>query len=91
MSICETCKGKGYIETAVYHHPTLPDGTERIEECDECKHLAIDEAVNILMDYHLRPHFFLKDTESDIDDEIYSHLHEGVKNAVVLTMAEFKK
>ena len=37
---CETCKGKKYIKTTVYHHPTLPDGTERIEECDECKHLT---------------------------------------------------
>lgn len=52
---------------------------------------AIDEAVNILMDYHLRPHFLLKDTESDIDDEIYSHLHKEVKSLIVLTMAEFKK
>jgi DnaJ-class molecular chaperone len=35
---CETCNGKGYIHTAVYHHPTIPDGTERVEVCDECKH-----------------------------------------------------
>ena len=25
---CETCNGKGYIHTAVYHHPTIPDGTD---------------------------------------------------------------
>ena len=36
MNTCETCKGKMYIKTTVYSHPTLPDGTERIEECDEC-------------------------------------------------------
>jgi RecJ-like exonuclease len=33
---CETCGGKGEIKTAVYSHPTLPDGTERIEVCDNC-------------------------------------------------------
>ena len=41
---------------------------------------AIDEAVNLLMDYHLRPYFLIEDTESDIDDEIYSHLHKEVKS-----------
>ena len=35
---CETCKGNGYIHTAVYSHPTIADGTERVEVCDECKH-----------------------------------------------------
>lgn len=52
---------------------------------------AIDEAVNLLMDYHLRPHFLIEDTETDIDDEIYSYLHNEVKSLIVLTMAEFKK
>ena len=52
---------------------------------------AIDEAVNLLMDYHLRPHFLIEDTETDIDDEIYSHLHKEVKSLIVLTMAEFDK
>ncbi len=35
---CETCNGKGYIQTAVYSHPTIPDGTKCYEICDECKH-----------------------------------------------------
>ncbi len=35
---CPTCKGEGYVLTAVYSHPTIPDGTERYEICDECKH-----------------------------------------------------
>ena len=52
---------------------------------------AIDEAVNLLMDYHLRPYFLIEDTETDIDDEIYSHLHKEVKSLIVLTMAEFKR
>ena len=52
---------------------------------------AIDEAVNLLMDYHLRPYFLIEDTESDIDDEIYDHLHKEVKSLIVLTMAEFDK
>jgi hypothetical protein len=38
MKYCETCNAKRYIQTAVYHHPTIPDGTERVEVCDECKH-----------------------------------------------------
>lgn len=52
---------------------------------------AIDEAVNLLMDYHLRPHFLIEDTETDIDDEIYSHLHKEVRSLIILTMANFKK
>lgn len=36
---------------------------------------AIDEAVNLLMDYHLRPHFQIEDTECDLDDDIYSYVH----------------
>ncbi len=32
--ICETCSGKGYIHTT--GHPSLPDGTEYVERCDEC-------------------------------------------------------
>ena len=52
---------------------------------------AIDEAVNLLMDYHLRPHFLIEDTDSDIDDEIYSRLHKYVESLIVLTMAEFDK
>ncbi len=35
---CLSCKGEGYVLTAVYSHPTIPDGTERYEVCDECKH-----------------------------------------------------
>lgn len=31
---CETCSGKGYIHTT--GHPSLPDGTEYVERCDEC-------------------------------------------------------
>ena len=34
---CKVCKGDGYVLTAVYSHPTIPDGTERYEICDECK------------------------------------------------------
>lgn len=52
---------------------------------------AIDEAVNILMDYHLRPHFLIEDTETDLDDEIYTHVHKEVRSLVVLTMARFEK
>ena len=36
---------------------------------------AIDEAVNLLMDYHLRPHFLIEDTDQDLDDNIYSYVH----------------
>ena len=35
---CKVCKGEGYVLTAVYSHPTIPAGTERVEVCDECKH-----------------------------------------------------
>lgn len=52
---------------------------------------AIDESVNILMDYHIRPYFLIEDTETDIDDEIYSYLHKEVRSLVVLTIADFKK
>jgi hypothetical protein len=52
---------------------------------------AIDEAVNLLMDYHLRPHFLIEDTETDIDDEIYSHLHKEVRSLIILTMVDFNK
>lgn len=34
---CETCDGSGLIVTAVYCHPTIADGTELIETCDECR------------------------------------------------------
>lgn len=34
---CETCDGSGLIVTAVYCHPTITDGTELIETCDECR------------------------------------------------------
>ena len=50
---------------------------------------AIDDAVNILMDCHLRPHFLIEDTDTDIDDEIYSHVHKEVRSLVVLTMEMF--
>ena len=33
---CETCNGRGYINTTVYSHPTIKDGTERVERCDDC-------------------------------------------------------
>ena len=36
---------------------------------------AIDEAVNLLMDYHLRPHFLIEDDNQDLDDDIYSYVH----------------
>jgi hypothetical protein len=52
---------------------------------------AIDEAVNLLMDYHLRPHFLIEDTETDIDDEIYSYLHKEVRSLIILTMVDFNK
>tara|TARA_Y100000385_G_C13091998_1_gene639259 strand:+ start:193 stop:525 length:333 start_codon:yes stop_codon:yes gene_type:complete len=53
INTCETCKGKGHIETAVYHHPTLPDGTQRIEECDECK--QTNKAIQGLIDFITDP------------------------------------
>ena len=36
MSTCETCSGKGYIDTT--GHPSLPFGKMYIERCDERFH-----------------------------------------------------
>lgn len=80
MIPCETCNGKGYVHTVVYSHPTLPDGTERVEVCDEC----IDEAVNILMDEIVRPELGITDTvDSDLDDRVYSYVHNRVKAILI--------
>jgi len=43
---------------------------------------AIDEAVNLLMDYHLRPYFQIEDDKQDLDDNIYSYLHAQVRELV---------
>ena len=32
---CPTCKGEDMKQ---FSHPTIPDGTERYEVCDECKY-----------------------------------------------------
>ena len=43
---------------------------------------AIDEAVNLLMDYHLRPHFLIEDDNQELDDDIYSYVHTQVRELV---------
>tara|TARA_R110000744_G_scaffold273871_1_gene387091 strand:+ start:462 stop:779 length:318 start_codon:yes stop_codon:yes gene_type:complete len=72
---------------------TLTDLREAISQDIESKLEAIDEAVNLLMDHHLRPYFFIEDdgTYSALDDDIYSHLHKEMKHLIVLTQAKFAK
>ena len=50
----------------------------------------IDEAVNILMDEILRPDLGITDTDSDLDDEVYTLLHNRIKTAVMDTYVSFK-
>ena len=40
---------------------------------DEFK--AIDEAVDLLMDHYLRPHFKIEHTDQGLDDDIYNYVH----------------
>tara|TARA_Y100001972_G_scaffold50637_1_gene62136 strand:+ start:603 stop:773 length:171 start_codon:yes stop_codon:yes gene_type:complete len=47
---------------------------------DKIEH--IDEAVNILMDEILRPDLGI-DEDSDMDDEVYSFLHNSVKELIM--------
>ena len=43
---------------------------------------AIDEAVNVLMDYYLRPHLQIEDHNTDLDDAVYNYLHKNVRALV---------
>lgn len=51
----------------------------------------IDDAVNILMDEIVRPELGITDTvDSDLDDRVYSYLHNLVKAAVILSTQIYK-
>ena len=54
---------------------------------EEC----IDEAVNILMDEILRPDLGISDAvDSDLDDKVYSYVHNLVKSIVVKANLQFQ-
>ena len=50
----------------------------------------IDEAVNILMDEILRPDLGITDTDCDLDDKVYSYVHNLVKAIVVKANLQFQ-
>lgn len=52
---------------------------------------AIDEAVNLLMDYHLRPHFLievdedgaaLSEDQEELDDLIYNYVYVQMRELI---------
>lgn len=52
---------------------------------------AIDEAVNLLMDYHLRPHFLievdedgvaLSEDQEELDDDIYNYVYVQMRELI---------
>ena len=51
---------------------------------------GIDEAVNLLMDYYLRPHFLIEDTECDLDDDIYNYVHIQMHELIDNTKRTFQ-
>ena len=52
---------------------------------------AIDEAVNLLMDYHFRPHFLTEDDNQELDDDIYGYVHTQVHELIENTKQTFGK
>lgn len=51
----------------------------------------IDDAVNILMDEIVRPDLGITDTvDSDLDDRVYSYVHNLVKAVVILATLIYK-
>lgn len=55
------------------------------------QHEAIDEAVNLLMDYHLRPHFLIEDTDQELDDDIYGYVHTQMQELIEHAKQTFGK